>query len=494
MRPVSTMPDIELVLGGRSVSRADLHHLTRVRVVEKLSHPAQCEVAFTCSDPGFPDRYPCPGRSLLSLFLRGEIHPLFNGVVTAVEYRYDSEGVLIYQVRGYDALYFSGKKQHVRTHRDMTVPDMARDMVGESGIDILALDQGPVWRQLVQYRETDLDFLARTAQRSGLYFTMNRSGILEIIGLSGNGERVILTRGQDLFELSVETNDAPVLASVHAGGWDPCLAEYHDSRATGQNGLGQDRKLVDIPVRNAAEAEAVARAERDRLKAHETWVRGVADGNSRLAPGVTVMIDNIHPLLQRTFVLAEVRHSLSPESGFLSEFSSVPPDVRPVDSGTGATFGRITDIGDPERLGRVRASLPSFDNVETDWMNVVLPAAGNSKGAVLLPDVGDQVLILFLNNDPARGVVAGGVFGSSSQPEDWGIDGASVKRFTLVTPGGQKITLDDGQRGIRAENHDGSYVELYPDKVTIHAETDLLIEAPKKNITVLGDTIDFRKD
>jgi len=493
MRPVFTMPDIEVVLGGRSVSRADLDCLDRVRIVEKLSHPAQCEMAFTCADHGFPDRYPCPGKSLLSLFIRGEIHPLFNGIVTAVEYRYDSEGVLKLLVRGYDALYFSGKKQRVRTHRDMTVPDMARDMTGESGLEIRALEQGPVWRQLVQYRETDLDFLARTAQRSGLYFTVNRSGTLDVIGPGGNGVRVLLTRGEDLFELSVESNDAPALASVYAGGWDPGLAEYHEGSTAGESGQGQERKLMDIAVRNSAEAEAVANAEQNRLKGHETWVRGVADGNSRLAPGVTVIIDNIHPRIQRDFVLAEVRHSLGPETGFLSEFSSLPPDFRPVDTGTGATFGRITDIGDPEHLGRVRASLPSFDNVETDWMNVVVPAAGNGKGAVLLPDVGDQVLILFLNNDPARGVVAGGVFGSSSRPEDWGIDEGSVKRFILVTPGGQKITLDDSRKGIRAENRDGSYVELYPGKVTVHAETDLLIEAPKKNITVLGDTIDFRK-
>ena len=490
---MTELPDIEIVLGGQTVSRADLRHLTHVRIVEKLSHPAQCEVGFLCLDPAFAHRYPCASPSPLSVFIRGEIFPLFNGVVTATEYRFDPEGGLTLQVRGYDALYFSGKKQRIHTHLDMTVPEMAKDLVKDSGLAVKAHETGPVWRQLVQYRETDLDFLARTAQRSGLYFTINRTGVLEIMSLSGNGDTVFLTRGRDLFELSVETNDAPVMSSVCAGGWNPFLVTFHEGLS--QTGVkdARDRTLADIPVRSALEAESVSKAELDRLKAHETVVKGVADGNSRLTPGARIIIDNIPPLLPKSHVLTEVCHTLSAGSGFLSEFTTVPPDFRPRDSGTNATFGRISDIADPENLGRVRASLPSFENAETDWMNVVFPAAGNGKGAVLLPDVGDQVLILFLNSDPARGVVLGGVFGSAVRPEDWGIEGGSVKRYSFVTPDGQKLTLDDGEKGVRAENRDGSYLELYPGKVTIHSETDLMIRAPKKNITFLGDTIDFKK-
>jgi phage baseplate assembly protein gpV len=493
MRPVTETPDIHMVLGGLTIDRADLARLVHVRITEKLSHPAQCEVVFLCADPAFADRYPCPVKSPLTVFVNGSLFPLFNGTVTATEYAYDPEGILTLRVRGYDALYSLAKNQKIHTHLNVTVPEMARDMVKETGLSVSAVEEGPVWRQLVQYRETDLDFLARTAQRSGLYFTVNRAGVLEIMALSGNGDIVPLTRGTDLFELAVEMNDAPAIGSVFTGGWDPFLVEYHDGKAQNGDGDYHNRKLTDIPVRNTLEAETVAKAESSRLKAHEILMRGVAEGNVRLAPGCTVVIGNIHLFLPRSAVVTEAVHTISAESGFLSEFTTVPPDFRQPDSGTSATFGRVTDIGDPERLGRVRAVLPSFENAETDWMNVVFPGAGEGKGAVLLPDVDDQVLILFLNNDPGRGVVLGGVFGSGAKPSDFGIDKGEVKRFSFTTPGGQKFTLDDKRKGIKAENYDGSYVELYPGKVTIHSETDLLIQAPRKNITVLGDTIDFKK-
>lgn len=493
MKPIATLPKIEIALGESTVSPTDLRCLSRVRVLQKLSHPTVCEVVFKPSDHGFMDLYPCRKQSAFSVFVKGEILPLFRGIITAVETRYDSEGGLTFLIRGYDALYFSGKNQRIHTHLETTLPEMAKEMTTDSGLAIKPFETGPVWRQLVQYRETDLDFLARTAQRSGLYFMVNRENTLEIMGLSGNGDLVALTRGEDLFELSIETNDAPVLASVYASGWDPFLAEFHDGLSTSENAEGQERKLLDIPLRNTMEAETVSKAELDRCMACETSVKGVAEGNSRLIPGATVLIDGIHPLLKKDFVLTEVEHSITFDAGYISEFSSLPPDFRVSDAGTSATFGYVTDIDDPEHLGRLKASLPSFENAETDWMTVVLPAAGKSKGAIMLPDVGDQVLILFLNNDPARGVVAGSVFGSSQQPPDWGIEDNKVKRFCFVTPEGQKFTLDDGKKGVKVENSAGSYLEIYPETVTLHSATDLVIQAPEKKITILGQTIDFKK-
>ncbi|MEO8395188.1 MAG: type IV secretion protein Rhs, partial [Chloroflexota bacterium] len=76
---------------------------------------------------------------------------------------------------------------------------------------------------------------------------------------------------------------------------------------------------------------------------------------------------------------------------------------------------------------------------------------------------------------------------------DSGIVEGAVKRYSLVTPGGQKVKLDDSGQVIRLENSDGSFIELSPEKVTVHAMRDLQIEAPGKAIVILGSTIDFQK-
>jgi phage gp45-like len=76
---------------------------------------------------------------------------------------------------------------------------------------------------------------------------------------------------------------------------------------------------------------------------------------------------------------------------------------------------------------------------------------------------------------------------------DAGIEQGSVKRYTLLTPGGQRIKLDDTGQVIRLENSDGSFVELSPEKVSVHAARDLEIEAPGKAIVIRGNTIDFQR-
>jgi hypothetical protein len=87
--------------------------------------------------------------------------------------------------------------------------------------------------------------------------------------------------------------------------------------------------------------------------------------------------------------------------------------------------------------------------------------------------------------------VLGGLFGPKGLPDDV-FDGGGVRRFTTRSPGGQTVRLDDSDKSIRLENSKGSFVELLPGKVRIHAETDLEIEAPGNTIVIRGAKVDFQ--
>jgi uncharacterized protein involved in type VI secretion and phage assembly len=169
----------------------------------------------------------------------------------------------------------------------------------------------------------------------------------------------------------------------------------------------------------------------------------------------------------------------------------------------------VTRVDDPESLGRVRVSFPNFEDVESNWLEVLIPGAGSKKGLVALPDVGDRVLLLTAADDPGQAIVLGGLFGEEGPP-DAGVEGGAVKRYTFVTPGGQRLQLDDAKRRARVQSSSGHYLELTPggarlvassgsyvelaDKtVRIHAEADLEIEAPGKAVTIRGQSIDFQR-
>jgi uncharacterized protein involved in type VI secretion and phage assembly len=154
------------------------------------------------------------------------------------------------------------------------------------------------------------------------------------------------------------------------------------------------------------------------------------------------------------------------------------------------TFGVVVSVDDPDALGRVKVMLPTYGDVETDWMGVVVPGAGSGKGLVALPDVEDQVLVLFARGDPTKGVVVGGLYGAEAPP-DTGVEGGAVRRYTFRTPGEQQVQLDDERETIRLENSDGSFIELSPEKTTLHSNVRLEIEAPGRPVVIRGRSIDF---
>jgi hypothetical protein len=102
------------------------------------------------------------------------------------------------------------------------------------------------------------------------------------------------------------------------------------------------------------------------------------------------------------------------------------------------------------------------------------------------------VLVLFIGGDASQAVVLGGLYGSNG-PGDYGVEDASVRRYTVGTSGGQKIRLDDTGQLIRIENKSGSYIDISPEKFMLHSTVSLEIEAPGQDVVIKGKTIDFRQ-
>jgi phage baseplate assembly protein gpV len=324
--------------------------------------------------------------------------------------------------------------------------------------------------------------------------------------LEGSGASLPLRLGESLLEAHFELNGDGACRKVSASGWNTALAAHHYGVAS-RSRLGRtapaevppsrvggtgERVLVDESAQDDRHAEALAQAELDVRGAGEVTLHGIAEGDPRLRPGARVDVSGVERAITGTYVLTEVTHVVDSSTGFTSQFSTAPPRLRRRTRGASLALGQVTSVDDPEHLGRVRVSLPTCADVETDWMPVVLPAAGKDKGLIVLPDTGDTVLIVFAHEDPSNGLVLGGLYGPSSPPDD-GVESGARKRYNFVTPAGQRVQLDDANGAVRIENGDGSYVQMAPDKTVIHSARDLTIEAPGRAILIQGDRVDFER-
>jgi phage protein D/phage baseplate assembly protein gpV len=503
---VTTVPRVKVLASGQEMPPADADRLEQVLVRQRLSQPTLCELTF--HDPvGKLARADgvVPGQPL-SVEVEGCTQPLFNGEVTALEYRYEPDRGQMVRVRGYDLLHRLRKRQPVRVHLNVQLAGLAQEMLAGIGYTVRAKIPGPTWPRVIQHCQSDFELLADLAQRAGLFLTM-RGTVLHVVTLEGTGEAVPLALGETLLEAEVEMNVDTACRETHAAGWNFALAEPHRGSATrprsgravtagiqpyDTGGTGE-ATFTGMAAAHAGILEAHAQAELDRRVAGELIISGTAHGNPKLAAGGLASVEGLAEPFCGHYVLTSVTHTIRRETGFITEFSSAPPGPvvapQPVPP---SILGIVTSIDDPDGLGRVRASLPAFNDLVTEWLCVVTPGGGTKKGLVALPDTGDRVLIMPAPGDPAFGVVLGSIPGSQNLP-DTGIDAGQVVRYSFQTPGGQRVRLDDAGNLIRLENKDGSFLEMKPGAVMLHSNTDLTIEAPGHNVVIQGERIDFKR-
>jgi len=494
-RALPGLPQLEISVGGTPLVERDRPALLELVVRAQLSAPTQCELAFDLAaisaelagvEAGDPLRVRAAGE------------PLFEGAVTAAELEYAASGAQVLRVRGYDVLHSLRKRQTVRAHVEVTVAELARELCGDLGVSVDAGSTGPLFHHVIQHRQSDLELLTELSARSGLFFWL-RGSTLQLMTLEGGGAPISLELGRGLLEASFELNTDRSCQDVTASGWSPgevtpYLAQVSAPRVgrstedPGGSAASPGRTLVSEGVEDAAQLEAVAQAELDRRVAAELIFRGVSDGDPRLIPGARVEIAGVAPRARGTYVLCSVTHRVNPEAGFVSELSTEPPAPPPKPTGASVALGRVTRVDGT--TGRVRASLLAHREVETDWMQVAAPGAGAGKGLTMIPDVGDSVLVVFTQEDPARGVVLGGLPGKNA-PHDTGVKGGAVLRFNLRSAGGQQLRLDDDRRVLRIENAGGSFIELAPGGITVHSGGQLTLEGGQ--VTIRGSAVDFEE-
>src|SRR5262249_22591406 len=176
---------------------------------------------------------------------------------------------------------------------------------------------------------------------------------------------------------------------------------------------------------------------------------------------------------------------------------------------------QVTDISDPNGQGRVKVSLPwvpdtGSGSYET-WARLATLMGGNNRGSWFIPDVNDEVLIVFEGGDPRRPYVIGGVWdGRDAPPES--MDGAGnnyikalrsrdrgqltldghdrQEEMILETPGGQRVTLKDGPGAIEVVDSNGNSVKLEASGITVTASAKVTINASQVAVSAGMVTVD----
>jgi uncharacterized protein involved in type VI secretion and phage assembly len=110
----------------------------------------------------------------------------------------------------------------------------------------------------------------------------------------------------------------------------------------------------------------------------------------------------------------------------------------------GHYLAKVISVNDPEKLTRVQVQLINFNGQsESDsaiWARVAVPFAGKNRGAFLLPDVEDEVLVTFVNGDSRMPIIVGGLW-NGKQPAPETLKGDRIDRWSIVSKAGSRISI-----------------------------------------------------
>ncbi len=264
---------------------------------------------------------------------------LFKGEVTALEPNWGLEGVATLNVRALDNTHRLGRGRKTRWFKDKKDSEIAQTVGGECNLSVQVDDTQEVHPYTLQRNESNLGFLKRLAARNNQILSVEE-GKLVFKKAALNGQGITLSYGTDVRSIRMQFNAQDQVSKVVVRGWDVREKKEIVGTATvgdietiggGQKGaelanskFGESvAYITDVPVGSQAEANALAKAEMNRLARQFCHGTCTAEGNDQLRAGTTVEVKGLKQGHNGTFYIVSSRHIISATAGYQTEFQFI---------------------------------------------------------------------------------------------------------------------------------------------------------------------------
>ncbi len=528
--------DVTVKADGRPV---ETNRLLEVEIEHRANRIGRAVLVFDDSDPGVAefsltdaDTFK-PGSQVEVLAAYDQAAPqrLFKGIVVMDRLTIGGDNEVRLRVECRHAAVAMTTARQNRAFEDSTDSDVLSKLLRAHGLDASVAATAPAHGVLVQSHATDWDFLLLRAEANGLVVLLDddrvrvkaaelQSPVLEVTygtdivrfdarldARSQHARAEAATWVSSKFEVATERAPAPSLKSTGPGNLDaPALA-----KALNTDDLRLQSAAVDeVALKGWAEARQ-RRTGFARNRAEVTFT-----GSARVRPGDTLELKNLGRRFSGRAYVGRVTHRLAPgewlttvETGLepWTHAEGPAPLAEPEVAGLaaparGLLTGIVLKLGDdPDRETRIKVKLPllaSRDGVVPEvWARLAAMTASDGFGHVFLPEIGDEVVLGFLNDDPAFPVVLGALYSSKHAPPYTFQDGNNTKAvvsranlrlifdeekkaISLVTPAGNTLVLDDNATSVSLKDQHGNEVILGPGGITISSPKDIKVTATGK--------------
>ncbi|MAJ51093.1 MAG: type VI secretion protein VgrG [Flammeovirgaceae bacterium] len=463
---------------------------------------------------------------------------VFSGIITAqsLKVRFKSSELIVSCMDKSSQMATTRKTTNFVKKKDS---DVISEIIGVYGLTKTVSATNFEHPNLVQYNCSDWDFILARADANAMV-VINEDAKLTIAEPVVSGSAVLdVNFGIDILDFSADMDALNQLDSVEFQSWhsenldlvmssgtEPSVNAQGDITGKKLSEVGKSPKLT-LNTSTPEDSSLLKSWAKSHLQhARLSKIRGFASfvGNSAPIVGKLLNLEGFSPHFNGLAYITKVVHTFEAgfwktETGFglqpktFSDEGKIegPSALGLLPTISGIHIGKVKKIDtDPAGEYRVQVDVPFIETAgEGLWARLSHPHASTDYGYYFYPDVGDEVILSFVNNDPRFAVIIGSLYGKKNKPpftpENTNKDKAIVtknklkltfedvkKIITIETPGGQKVTLDDEGKSLKLEDQNNNSVLLDDKGITFDSGKDLILKSSGKITLTSGAVTEIK--
>lgn len=490
-----------------------------------LRDGSAAEETFAASDG--PDLI--PGKELeIAVGFDANDQTIFKGLIVKHALKVGSQGDSTLILTCKDAATKMTIGRHNRYFTESTDSEAIEEIIGGYSDLSAEVESSQVSHpEIVQFYATDWDFILSRAEMNGQIILVE-DGKVAVKSPSTSGEPLItLTYGANLLEFEVEMDARTQYGAVKAKAWS--YAEQALIEADGvepsvneQGNLGgadlaaatapEEWELRHTGLVEQTELQAWADAQLLKSRLGKIQGRVKTKGYPDAKPDALVQLEGMGGRFNGVAYVSGIRHELNGgawsthlQLGLAPQWFYQRAEVveRPaaglLPGVNGLQIGVVVQLqDDPAGEHRIKVKAPILDdNAEGIWSRVATLDAGENRGSFFRPEIGDEVVLGFLNDDPRDPIVLGMLNSSakaaplaaSDDNHQKGFFTRSEMKFTfdddkkaiaIETPGGNKIKISDEDKSITLKDQNDNSLTMNDSGIELKSSKDITIEATGK--------------
>ncbi len=482
--------------------------------------------------------YFIPGKKIdIQLGYRSQNNSIFKGIIIKHSIKVRKNGSqLIIECRDEAIKMTVVEKFHYFTEKKDS--EIIEEIIRAHSLQKDVQETSVALKELMQYQATDWDFLLCRAEANGMVVNAADGKITVARPDIASAPVVTVQYGATLLELDAEIDARCQSKGIKARSWSAADQNVLEAEAKEPsalpNGNLSHSELADAAgndmraIRHGGrlnEPELQAWADSRLLKERMAKIRGRVkfQGFAGVLPGKTINVTGIGERFEGKMYVSGVRHTLSGgnwetdvQFGLNPELFAETYNLRPLPAAgllpavSGLQIGIVTLLEhDPEGEYRIKVRLPLISAAEEGiWARLATLDAGKERGTFFRPEIGDEVAVGFLNDDPRHPVVLGMLHSSAKPAPEPAKDSNHRKGYVsrekmlftfddekkvivLKTPEGNAITLSEEDKGIMLADQNGNKITLNDSGITIESSKNLTLKAVK-DIKLEGMNVELK--